>query len=89
MKLQCLHSIGHAACKNQGGFTSMGKANPMNLIPVDGPFQKKALKSIKCKMLSSSVQGSFPATPYNKGMHLFSFHSWRPVIIDPEYGYTF
>ena len=27
-------------------------------------------------------------TKYNKATHLFSFHSWRPVIADPEFGYT-
>ncbi|MGC4104588.1 TolB-like translocation protein [Ferruginibacter sp.] len=29
-----------------------------------------------------------PVTPYRKGGHLFSFHSWRPVLDEPEYGYT-
>ncbi len=26
-------------------------------------------------------------TPYRKSFQLFNFHSWRPVIADPEYGY--
>ncbi|MEP7254626.1 MAG: hypothetical protein ABI666_02565 [Ferruginibacter sp.] len=30
-----------------------------------------------------------PVSKYRKSFHLFSFHSWRPVINDPEYGYTF
>jgi hypothetical protein len=26
-------------------------------------------------------------TKYKKGLHLFNFHSWRPVFDEPEYGY--
>ena len=29
-----------------------------------------------------------PVTKYKKSFHLFNFHSWRPVIADPEFGYT-
>ncbi len=29
-----------------------------------------------------------PVTKYKKAFHLFNFHSWRPVINDPEFGYT-
>ncbi len=28
-------------------------------------------------------------TKYKRSGHLFNFHSWRPVIADPEFGYTF
>ncbi len=28
-------------------------------------------------------------TTYRKSFRLFNFHSWRPVVDDPEYGYTF
>ncbi len=61
----------------------------MNLIPVDGPFSEKALKYAGSRILEEIQSHSFPATPYHKGMHLFNFHSWRPVVDDPEYGYTF
>ena len=30
-----------------------------------------------------------PVTKYRKSFRLFNFHSWRPVVDDPEYGYTF
>ncbi|MEP7237144.1 MAG: hypothetical protein ABI685_04755, partial [Ferruginibacter sp.] len=30
-----------------------------------------------------------PVTRYRKSFRLFNFHSWRPVVDDPEYGYTF
>jgi len=29
------------------------------------------------------------ATRYRKSFRLFNFHSWRPIIEDPEYGYNF
>ena len=29
-----------------------------------------------------------PVTTYRKSFRLFNFHSWRPVVNDPEYGYT-
>lgn len=28
-------------------------------------------------------------TQYKKSFQLFNFHSWRPFVSDPEYGYTF
>ena len=28
-------------------------------------------------------------TKYKKSFQLFNFHSWRPYVSDPEYGYTF
>ncbi len=30
-----------------------------------------------------------PVTKYRKSFRFFNFHSWRPVIDDPEYGYSF
>jgi len=30
-----------------------------------------------------------PVTKYRKSFRLFNFHSWRPVVNDPEFGYTF
>lgn len=30
-----------------------------------------------------------PVSKYRKTFHLFNFHSWRPVVNDPEFGYTF
>jgi len=29
-----------------------------------------------------------PVTKYHKSFRLFNFHSWRPVVNDPEYGYS-
>ena len=30
-----------------------------------------------------------PVSKYRKSYRLFNFHSWRPVVDDPEYGYSF
>lgn len=29
-----------------------------------------------------------PVTKYKKSFQLFNFHSWRPIVADPEYGYS-
>jgi len=29
-----------------------------------------------------------PVTKYAKSFRLFNFHSWRPIVADPEYGYS-
>ncbi|MBK8611149.1 MAG: hypothetical protein IPL84_14710 [Chitinophagaceae bacterium] len=38
---------------------------------------------------SSTGSNKNPVTPYRKSFRLFNFHSWRPVVDDPEYGYSF
>lgn len=40
-------------------------------------------------MLDSLRVSSLPVTKYRKSFRLFNFHSRRPVIADPEYGYSF
>ncbi len=44
----------------------------------DSSFEQQPTGSIKNQI-----------TRYRKSLHLFNFHSWRPVINDPEFGYTF
>ncbi len=44
----------------------------------DSSFEESAAGQIKNRI-----------SRYRKSFRLFSFHSWRPVIDDPEYGYTF
>jgi hypothetical protein len=50
---------------------------------------ENALKNKGASILNTVVPKSYTATPYKKGLHLFNFHSWRAVVEDPEYGYTF
>ena len=49
------------------------------------------LYTLNDKRFENSVTGSIknPVTKYRKSFRLFNFHSWRPVIDDPEFGYTF
>lgn len=42
-----------------------------------------ALYSLKEKGIALSV------TKFRKSFRLFNFHSWRPIVDDPEYGYNF
>lgn len=37
---------------------------------------------------SAAAYEKNPVTKYRKSFRLFNFHSWRPVIDDPEFGYT-
>jgi hypothetical protein len=48
-----------------------------------------ALSKPGSKVLDGVAAIPYPVTKYKKSFHLFSFHSWRPVFSDPEYGYTF
>ena len=41
------------------------------------PFKGSTTGMIKNKVIK-----------YRKSLHLFNFHSWRPVVDDPEFGYT-
>lgn len=43
----------------------------------DSSFEQRSTGSIKNDV-----------TRYRKSLHLFNFHSWRPVVNDPEFGYT-
>jgi hypothetical protein len=46
-----------------------------------------ALQSLKDNRLVQNA--NTPVTKYRKSFRLFNFHSWRPVVNDPEYGYSF
>lgn len=50
-----------------------------------------ALYSLRDSSFAESKAGSIrnPVTKYRKSFRLFNFHSWRPVIDDPEFGYSF
>ncbi len=64
------------------------KGTSQELIPADNLFTEKALKYNGERILAALQPQKFSATPYRKGLHLFNFHSWRPVADDPEYGYS-
>jgi hypothetical protein len=45
------------------------------------------LQTLKESIPAENVK--IPVTKYRKSFRLFNFHSWRPVVDDPEYGYSF
>lgn len=47
---------------------------------------KGILAKLKEADLETAVKS--PVTKYRKSFRLFNFHSWRPVVADPEYGYS-
>jgi hypothetical protein len=49
---------------------------------------KTALTKSGAAALYSLTDKQNPVTKYKKLFKLFNFHSWRPVIADPEFGYT-
>jgi hypothetical protein len=52
-------------------------------------FLQKGLKDKGANAISTLQEKQNPVTPYKKSFHLFNFHSWRAVVEDPEYGYSF
>ncbi len=44
------------------------------------------LKKLKETDMNESIKPA--VTKYRKSFRLFNFHSWRPVVNDPEYGYS-
>ncbi|MFN8251476.1 MAG: hypothetical protein U0V75_06300 [Ferruginibacter sp.] len=58
------------------------------LITANDLFTEKGLKYQGKRVLQDLQPRPFTATPYRKGLHLFNFHSLRPVAEDPEYGYS-
>lgn len=56
--------------------------------PVKDIYTPDALKGKGAGSLFSLKEQKLKSTRYRKTLQLFNFHSWRPVIADPEYGYT-
>ncbi len=49
----------------------------------------KALGKAGAGVLYNLTDQQNNASRYKKSFQLFNFHSWRPFVSDPEYGYTF
>jgi hypothetical protein len=50
---------------------------------------KTALTKSGAAALYSLTDKQNPVTKYKKSFKLFNFHSWRPIVADPEFGYSF
>jgi len=57
-------------------------------IAIPDLYLQQGLQGKGAGALSTLQPKQFTATSYQKSLHLFNFHSWRPVIADPEYGYS-
>ncbi len=51
-------------------------------------YTKTALSKSGAGSLYTLADKQNPVTKYKKSFHLFNFHSRRPVIADPEFGYS-
>ena len=71
-----------------GFIISNSKFNTDSLFRMTGTG---VLYTLNEKPFEESITGSMknPVSKYRKSFRLFNFHSWRPVIDDPEYGYSF
>jgi hypothetical protein len=65
---------------------------PFDLMPGNHKyFTDSSLQIAGVGALSSlkNTELNTPVTKFRKSFRLFNFHSWRPVVDDPEYGYNF
>jgi hypothetical protein len=59
-----------------------------DLTPLATDYATDALSKSGAGALYNLTDKKNNVTKYRKSFQLFNFHSWRPVINDPEYGYT-
>jgi len=55
---------------------------------VPDKYAGDALKKTGAGVLYNLNDKKNTVTKYHKSFHLFNFHSWRPVVNDPEFGYS-
>jgi hypothetical protein len=61
----------------------------VNLAAIKPIGTTNALNGKGTGALYRASEEKHPVSKYSKSFQLFNFHSWRPVVSDPEYGYTF
>jgi hypothetical protein len=59
-----------------------------DFIAIPDLYTAAALKKEGARSLYTLTAKQNPITKYKKSLHLFNFHSRRPVIADPEFGYS-
>ncbi len=60
-----------------------------DLVATKDLYVSTALNKKGSGVLYNLADNKNAITKYKKSFQLFNFHSWRPVINDPEFGYTF
>jgi nucleoid DNA-binding protein len=66
--------------------TTWQSMSDAEVIPV-APDYTDVLQKNNAGILYTLNDKKNPVTKYRKSFQLFNFHSWRPVLNDPEYGY--
>jgi hypothetical protein len=68
---------------------SWKQATALSFTTTPDLYTPEALKKNGSGILYSLEDIKKPVSNYKRSFQLFNFHSWRPVVNDPEYGYTF
>ena len=80
-------AAGYALVKMEVKGAAWQSISGADLVPVAISYPA-ALKKSGAGALYSLTEKKNVVTTYKKSFQLFNFHSWRPVINNPEYGYT-
>lgn len=60
-----------------------------DLVSTQDLYVSSALNNNGARVLYNLTDKQNVISKYKRSFKLFNFHSWRPVINDPEFGYTF
>jgi len=63
--------------------------DPTSFIKIKNIGDDTALTKNGAGILYTLNNNKHAVTKYGKAFKFFNFHSWRPILEDPEYGYTF
>jgi hypothetical protein len=80
---------GYRLAKLAAGEIKWTMADNPNIIPVKEIGTANALNGKGSGALYRAGNEKNRVSKYSKSFQLFNFHSWRPFVSDPEYGYTF
>ena len=71
------------------------KSSPLDLMMQDSRYYADSSFTMSGERVLRSLEDiefvettKTPVTKFRKSFRLFNFHSWRPIVDDPEYGYS-
>ncbi len=68
------------------------EVNSFSSAKIDNDFfadSEMNMKGLGALYALEENRNTLAVTKFHKSFRLFNFHSWRPVVDDPEYGYSF
>ena len=68
--------------------SNWNEINPKEFTQPASLYNISSLQAKGADLLKAAIPNSDTITTYKKSLHLFNFHSWRPELADPEYGYN-